>query len=266
MGGSIKARVEWEPLWRLWTVINSDERSPTPADHLNLFQAHPRWFTGEAALLCGTERRTKRVDFPSSWETKFTQISQNGLWTETKWKILFIVGPMACHLKWPSSCPVVFVCPQWTRTVSCPVLWFILYRDPKRNDLCCMTEDNMTSLKQRGKKGPWTKYWWHWNKEQITCHPKGFQGLQPTKAELCLECDQVARPVVKYFCGRSSELTGHIKKCCRLEAYFLSTYQGWSFRSLAVSATLSLDPRRSRKGWLQNRGLGEEWDGLGGWS
>lgn len=100
-----------------------------------------------------------------------------------------------------------------------------------------MIEDNKTSLKWREEK---KKKRERINTGGIKTEGKDLVTVRVSKCHslgqpwLCPECDKVARPVVKYFSGRSSELTSHIKKCCKLEAYFLSTYQGWSFRSLTI--------------------------------
>lgn len=82
----------------------------------------------------------------------------------------------------------------------------------------------------------------------------------PRKLELCLECDKVARPVVKYFSCRSSQWTSHIKKCCKLEAYFLSTYQGWSFPSLTIRETGSWHKKPQQQDFKSEEST--DWDKL----
>ena len=62
--------------------------SPTPADHLNLFQAHPGWFTGEAELLCRTEGRTKPV-YKEPSILLSTDFSPETLQSRREWHDLF---------------------------------------------------------------------------------------------------------------------------------------------------------------------------------
>ena len=143
-------------------ALNSNKfwwKSPTPADHPNLSQAHTGQFTGEAAVLWGTATRKKQNHCLSF---KLREISPHlsmswDMHQMKSWSLSWPAGTLHDFTK--SAFPVVYVCTA--KAADSWISGFIWFCNPKPHAAWNIMGDNMTSLKMRGNGGREDKSWWH---------------------------------------------------------------------------------------------------------
>lgn len=148
MGRKTKACVKWEPLWKLWTVVNSDE-SLSPLPTILIFFRHTLGsFQGKRqSSEEGRQGRNKTGCLSCKLRETSPRLA-NSPRTQTKWELLFLIGPMTCYVSLPNLLFMLSV--RTAKAANCRVLWFISFCNPRPHAASYVMEDNMTPLKMRG--------------------------------------------------------------------------------------------------------------------